>query len=530
MPIVALAVATLLLYAWRLDFSPPDLADDEVVFALQAHAIATTAHDLSGRLLPLYFQMTPLGETSWFHPVVVYFAVPFVKVLPFTEATVRIPTAVVGMLTVLLTYAIARRIAGSTTWALVAAGLLALTPANFMLSRLTADYMYPVPFVLGWLWCLLAFLDGEDPRLLFAGTLCLGVGVYSYIASLITMPFYFAVTLAVILWRSRTPARHAVVAAAGFGLPLLLIPLWLSFHPDVVPQTLARYRQLPAVPVEGAAQGLSLDGALREVRRPSNFGGILRRVSLYWYFFDPAYLFLTGGYANPINSTRHTGVFLAPLLVFVPVGLWRIATTKERTVAESLTLLGFVSAPVAAISVAEPYAVDREAVLMAFGALVAAVGVAAMWTSPHRWMRRATAVLLAIVPLQFALFQYEYYTSYRGQAAFWFGYNHRGAVEAMIARANQRDVPAFYLTRVRDSAVEAYWRFGLIKHARTDLLARTTYYDPPTLDVAHVPRGSLLMAPKYDPDIRRRIASGELRTVLDVPEIADAPQFTVLER
>ena len=53
------------------------------------------------------------------------------------------------------------------------------------------------------------------------------------------------------------------------------------------------------------------------------------RVSLYWYFFDPAYLFLSGGYANVVNSTRHVGVFLAPLLVFVPIGLLRLASTRR---------------------------------------------------------------------------------------------------------------------------------------------------------------------------------------------------------
>jgi hypothetical protein len=47
-----------------------------LLFGLQAHSIATTAHDINGRLLPVYFQMPPLGDKTWWHPVLVYFTVP----------------------------------------------------------------------------------------------------------------------------------------------------------------------------------------------------------------------------------------------------------------------------------------------------------------------------------------------------------------------------------------------------------------------------------------------------------------------
>src|SRR5262249_14165952 len=195
--LLVIVAAMLVLYAWRLDFSPPYLADDEVMFALQAQSIASTGRDLSGRIMPLYFQMGPLGETSWFHPVLVYFTAPFLAVLPFSEATVRFPSAVVGLANALLIYFIARRAIGAS-WALLSAVRVALTPAPFMLSRITADYIYPVPFVLAWLLCLLVYFERGSPRTLFVGTTCLGFGVYSYIASLIMMPVYLAITLAAI--------------------------------------------------------------------------------------------------------------------------------------------------------------------------------------------------------------------------------------------------------------------------------------------------------------------------------------------
>ena len=64
-----LSAATLLVYAPLLSYVPAYLAHDEVVFSLSAHAIATTAHDVQGRLFPLFFQIT---DRYWATPVAIY--------------------------------------------------------------------------------------------------------------------------------------------------------------------------------------------------------------------------------------------------------------------------------------------------------------------------------------------------------------------------------------------------------------------------------------------------------------------------
>jgi hypothetical protein len=69
---VLLAVSVLLLYSAGLGNVPTYLSWDEAMFALQAHAMATTAHDIEGRFLPFYFHVTPLGSNMWFQPALVY--------------------------------------------------------------------------------------------------------------------------------------------------------------------------------------------------------------------------------------------------------------------------------------------------------------------------------------------------------------------------------------------------------------------------------------------------------------------------
>ena len=149
----------LVLYTANLGHAPIYLHEAEVLFALHAHSIATTLHDTNGRLLPLYFQMPEIGENVWFHPMVVYAMAPWLKVLPLSETAIRLPSVLVGLTDVVLIYFIAARIFRSERWGLLAAALLALTPSHFIHSRMAMDYLYPVPFVLAWLLCLLAFLE-----------------------------------------------------------------------------------------------------------------------------------------------------------------------------------------------------------------------------------------------------------------------------------------------------------------------------------------------------------------------------------
>ena len=262
-----LLVAVCALYAIDLGHAPIYLHEAEVLFALHARAIATTAHDTNGRLLPLYFQMPSIGENVWFHPVIVYWMTPFLGVLPMTEWTVRLPSVLVGLFDLVLIYLIAQRLFRSPRWGLLAAALLALTPAHFIHSRMALDYLYPVPFVLAWLLCLLIFLERRRTWILFLATSFLGVGFYSYIASVIMMPVYLFMTWPVLWTKSERPARLSLVALAGFAWPLALLVVWLSLHPAVTAATMSRYQigQMPAP--SSAAPHESMSQLLERTRR-----------------------------------------------------------------------------------------------------------------------------------------------------------------------------------------------------------------------------------------------------------------------
>jgi 4-amino-4-deoxy-L-arabinose transferase-like glycosyltransferase len=142
----------------------------------------------------------PWGNT-WYQPLLFYIVSMVLVVAPLSEFAVRLPVAIVGgVITPILMYAVALRLFKRRGLALFCAVVLALTPPQLILSRQALDYVCPLPFILGWLWFLIDYTDTRRIKSAVLGALCLGLGFYSYIASWVMMPIYFAMS-AIVFWR-----------------------------------------------------------------------------------------------------------------------------------------------------------------------------------------------------------------------------------------------------------------------------------------------------------------------------------------
>ena len=583
LPVVALAAVTAALYGWRLGAAPIYVSPDEAIIAVDAHALATTGSDVHGRFLPLYFQVQLPGETrmGWFTPAIFYLSALVYQVLPFTEATIRVPTVILAIVDVVLIYFAGGRLF-KERWLAIAAGLmLAATPAHFILGRYALDYLYPLPFVLGWLVCLLTFLDTDRVPWLVAGAAILGVGFFSYIAAVVMMPLYLLATWLLVSLKPR-PARPIAVSAVAFAAPLLPLVPWLMRHPTAIVETVARYDLYDTKSLN----------VLQGIRSFLSFPNVERLTASYWTFFSPAFLFFSGD-RQMMFSTRTTGVFLLPLAVLLIVGL-RFALIEWKQPRVLLVLLGFATAPVAALLGAEDGAITRAVELLPFTILLAThgveylwdlsarpapraivVGVAAVllavvlpygaWTALARGRLATTAlgvgviagaaivtaptverfsssrvavcVVLALMAAQFGWFTRDYFTDYRLRSSNWLGGNLRGALEELIALDERDRPPRIYfsilastsgLMDIRNRWMSSYWDFYLIKHDRRDLLDRTASLD--TAHVSDVPPGSLVLANIGETNTGALVRSGALTVARVIPEVQGEPFFEILKR
>jgi 4-amino-4-deoxy-L-arabinose transferase-like glycosyltransferase len=500
--------------AIRLDYSPIYIHDAEVQFALHARSIAATLRDVEGRLLPLYFHMPAVGEGVWFHPMLVYFSAIFLKFLPFSEWSVRFPSVVVGSVDVALIYLIGCRLFHDRRYGLLAAGFMALTPAHFIHSRMAMDYIYPVPFVLLWLWCVQKFDDSEDVWAICAGFV-LGVGFYSYIAAVVFMPLYLVFTWIYLFARHRRLCRSHITSTVAFCIPLLLVVVWRIRYPEVFSGTAYRY-------------AVTRSGLVISMLRLLNYNVVQEYASLYWNFHNPAFLFFVGS-PNFQSSTRAAGVYTLPMIVFLVAGFYAVA--RERTPFSWLLVAGFVTAPIPAVFVEEPMAIYREMVVLPFAMLIATFGGRWLIESAKTPRRIIAIAALVIIPVHFGYFLKDYFTDYRLNLYPWFGGNVKGAVVKVLDLNAEREVPAIYLSPGIPYGLER-WHFYLDVLGREDLFSRVRKLAPTDTPAAMSSR-SVIVLPAADQDVTTaKMESPNVRKIGEIVEPFGArpTAFVLFER
>jgi 4-amino-4-deoxy-L-arabinose transferase-like glycosyltransferase len=505
---LALALAIAAFYATRLSYAPIYLIHDEVKFSLQAEAIAASGRDLNGRLLPLYFAEPEFRAGR--DPVMIYATALALKALPLSQFAVRVPTALVGVLNCVLMFIVARSLFKSDGLGLTAAALLALTPGHFIHSRMALSILYPLPFILAWLWCLNRFLEAGGRWSLIGAGAWLGVSIYSYLGCVVMAPIYLAFTVGAILqrqgWREWPRTLPAI---AAFLLALVPAVAWQTAYPDRFTELLNGYR----VPGSGDTLGNSLAGIL-------SLDGLRMRIDLFWSFFSPSFLFIAGD-SSVINSTRAIGFFPIAFAVLIPLGLIQVARRRGWPI--SLVVVGgFFTAPVAAVLSGE-LETNRVLYVLPFGALVATYGVERLFATTSRRLRWATVALLIAVPIQFAGFYSDYMGEYRARSSSWFGGNLPAALIAVIERSPQ----AIYLSREIPYA-DAYWRFATIAEQRSDLIDRVSYVDGAALPDA--PAGALLVCAAAPPSCRAARSSPAWTLAATFDEPNGERSFEILER
>jgi 4-amino-4-deoxy-L-arabinose transferase-like glycosyltransferase len=497
----AIGLAAAFLYLRSLSLVPPYLIHDEAQGALQAYSIATTARDLSGRLLPLYFTEPefPPGRD----PALIYVTALALKVLPFTEAGVRTATASIAVLNVVLMFFAARALFQSTSAGVLAAMLLMLAPVHFIRGRLLLSPLYSVPFVLAWLWALARFSDQPTARRFAGACAWLALGMYSYLAAVVMMPLYLVFSLGIAARALRL--RGLLIAAVTMGLCLLPMAAWYLTHPERNAQIVGAY-QLSAD--AGGSWFSAINSALS------------RYLHLYWGFFDPSYLFVSGD-ASMVNSTRTSGLFPMVFAVLLPLGL--MALLRSGQPLRWVIAAGFFAAPLVSV-ISGAIEMNRVMFAIPFAVLVATAGLVALWDQRLLTTRVLCVALAIAVPFQFVSFHRSYMSeAYRISAATWFSGNPREALRELIARSG--DSPIYISQEIE--WVHRMWRFYAIEAGRLDLMARTTYFRELPGDV---PSNAKLLCPAESASCAALASSGAWRNLIVVPSIDAGHRYVILER
>ena len=209
--ILMIAIITRVLFL--ADF-PSGFSGDEAQQGYSAYSIFQTGRDEWGEVLPL----NPRGFGDFKPPVYTYLTIPSVAILGLNKESVRLPAAILGISTVVLTYFLTKRLFDDKKIALLSMLFLAISPWHIQLSRTAFEAGAGVFFFsLG----LYFFLRGINKNTnLVLSSLFLGLTLYTYHSfRLFVLLFIFSLTL--FYFRSIPKVKYSLILLIIFFLPVV---------------------------------------------------------------------------------------------------------------------------------------------------------------------------------------------------------------------------------------------------------------------------------------------------------------------
>ncbi|OGG26676.1 hypothetical protein A2960_00695 [Candidatus Gottesmanbacteria bacterium RIFCSPLOWO2_01_FULL_39_12b] len=130
--IIALAILLRFFYLGKV---PPGLYSDEASYGYNAYSIIKTGKDEYGQFLPLAFKS--FGDYK--APLYIYALTPFVSIFNLSEISVRLPSAVLGVILVIVVYFLAEEIFTRNSYALLCSYFISILPFGLQFNRMAHE-------------------------------------------------------------------------------------------------------------------------------------------------------------------------------------------------------------------------------------------------------------------------------------------------------------------------------------------------------------------------------------------------------
>ena len=370
-PLFIILIIGAYLRLFMLSSVPPSLTWDEASWGYNAYSLGIDGKDEFGKLLPLTY-LESFGDYK--PPVYAYLTVPFVKLLGLNEWAVRLPSALLGTFTIVLTYFLTKKIFFSADnnkkeiIALLSAAVLAISPWHILLSRAAFEANVATFFIVLGIYLFLVSL--EKKWLMPVAAISLIVSMYTFNTARVFVPL-FCIFLFVKYLKTLYLKKTAVFVSIFLGF-LIFLPLFLFL---LTPQAKLRYKEVnifsdPGIVID-ANQQIANDGnkLWSKVIHNRRIGYGLSYAKHYLDNLNPQFLFISGD-GNPKFSIQEVGQMYIFEIPFFVLGILFLFRKKEGhwLIIPVWILLGLIPAGTARET---PHALRIETILPTFQILTA---------------------------------------------------------------------------------------------------------------------------------------------------------------
>jgi len=316
--IILLAV---LLRFWQLGDNPPSLAWDEASWGYNAYSLGIDGRDEFGRFLPLDY-LESFGDFK--PPVYAYLDVIPVKLFGLTEFAVRIPSALFGTLTVLVTYFLTKRIFWNSKskelYALLSALFLTISPWHIMLSRAAFEANIATFFIVGGIWLFLKGIQEEKWYITIA-IIFFVLSIYTFNTARIVAPI-LVLFLGLIFRKSLIENKKQTFISVLIGILLILPTLGFLFTPaaSLRFKEVNIFSDIDVIKTTNQEMANDKETLLSKILHNRRVAYSLSYIKHYFDNFNPNFLFIKGD-GNPKFSTQDVGQMYLWDLPFFVVGI-----------------------------------------------------------------------------------------------------------------------------------------------------------------------------------------------------------------
>lgn len=403
--LIVILVLAAILRLWDLGGFPPHLRNDEAALGYNAYSISKNLRDEHGNFLPLIFKS--FGD--WKMGLYVYLVVPFVAVLGLNEWTVRLPSAIAGIFSVLLLYRITKELFRKKT-ALFAAFLIAVSALFVPFSRGAWEVNVSLGLTLGGIYFFLKSL--QNHRLIYLSSLFFGLTLLCSHGAKFTTPVIVLLLILIFFKEFKRIPRQSIIISLLI-LVIFSVPIALSFG-------------------EGKVSRLA---TLSIFSYPQDFTKAI--LSRWMSLYSVKTLFIKGD-LNPQHGAPDMGPFLLMDAIFLLLGFIKLIKLGfKREVVFILSLLILLAVP-SAFTI-EKANFERVPTLFIPFLLIAALGLSSFWDKigKKKWLL-VSVIVLYITNYVYFLDQYFIHNPKKNDA--WqYGYK-QIAEKVTPIQANYRQV------------------------------------------------------------------------------------------
>ena len=424
--IIFLVAVFLRFYA--LDKIPGSLNPDEASLGYTSFSLLHTGMDEHGVFLPLALQS--FGD--WKLPGYSYVGMIPVALLGLNEFSVRFPSALAGVIGVLLAYYISLKLFKRKDIALVASLLFALSPWSIYFSRAAYEVNLATTFLLAGLALFLKYLEEEKNKVgwLTLSSIFFGVTVFTYNSYVIFTPL-FMVGL-VYLYREKIKLNFQLLVPVLILAIMVIVSLYSSiFTSTNKTSTLLVFNDANMIynRVERIRGDKASNSPIEKIVYNKYTGGLYQFGQNYLSAFSPSFLFDKGGEKLVDNLGYFGNLYLIDVL-FILAGLAGLLLKREKSL--KLLLVWLILAPIADALTKTPQSSTRLFLLMPVLVIISSYGLYQIMIFLQKKSFKnyfLKLLLLVLFVYNVALFMDGYFVHLNMQRARFWDYGYKQAVE-----------------------------------------------------------------------------------------------------